>query len=142
MSQAQVLQRNLSAIGLELEIKLTPPGADLTRPGEPFDLLRTRWFGGSPASLSFWFDGRTIGEPGHGNLSFFNSSKYNRLLDAASRLSGDARNRAYGELDVQISRNAAPMIPVSRVNALAFVSARVGCVVMNPALDLTAVCLK
>jgi hypothetical protein len=27
-------------------------------------------------------------------------------------------------------------------NAWAFVSARIGCVVMNPAFDLTAVCLK
>ena len=88
------------------------------------------------------FDGRTIGQPGYGNLSTSTRPKYNRLLDEASRLTGAARDRAYGELDVQISRDAAPMIPVSRVNALAFVSARVGCVVMNPSLDLTAVCLK
>jgi ABC-type transport system substrate-binding protein len=142
LSQAQVLQKNLRAIGLEVEVKITPPSVDLTAPGEPFDLLRIRWFGGSPASLAFWFDGRTIGQSGNGNYSYFNSPKYNQMLDEASRLDGAARNRAYGELDVQISRDAAPMIPVSRVNALAFVSDRVGCVVMNPALDLTAVCLK
>ena len=62
--------------------------------------------------------------------------------EEASRLSGDARYRAYGELDVQISRDAAPGIPFAVLNAWAFVSARVGCVIMNPGLDLTAVCLK
>ncbi len=34
------------------------------------------------------------------------------------------------------------MIPVAVGNAVTFVSARVGCIVLNPVLDLTAVCLK
>ena len=84
-------------------------------------------------------DDRTGGQP---NWSYFNSPKYNRLFDEASRLTGDERYRAYGELDVQLSRDAAPAIPIANLNAIAFVSARVGCVVMNPYLDLTAVCLK
>jgi hypothetical protein len=88
------------------------------------------------------FDGRTIGEPGFGNWSYFDSPKYNRLLDRASRLTGEVRFRAYGELDVQLSRDAAPAIPFAVFNNLAFVSKRTGCVVMNPFLDLTAVCLK
>jgi ABC-type transport system substrate-binding protein len=143
VSQAQILQKNLKAIDLDVEIKFVPNLFEkLATPGEPFDLGRVRWFGGTPGSLTFWFDGRTIGQPDFGNFSYFNSPKYNRLLDEASRLTGTARDRAYGELDVEISRDAAPMIPVSRVNALAFVSARVGCVVMNPSLDLTAVCFK
>jgi ABC-type transport system substrate-binding protein len=144
VAQAQILQQNLKAIGLDVEIK-TPadlPGK-LSTPGEPFDLGRVRWFGPfSPLSLNDWFDGRTIGQPGFINFSYFDSPKVNRLLDEASRLRGAARNRAYGDLDIQISRDAAPMIPVSQVNAMAFVSARVGCVVMNPQLDLAAVCLK
>jgi ABC-type transport system substrate-binding protein len=144
VAQAQILQKNLEAIGLELEIKVVADiFGKLSTPGEPFDIGRARWFGGrDPSVLPFWFDGRTIGQPGSGNLSYFNSPKYNRLLDEASRLTGAARYRAYGELDVEISRDAAPMIPVSRVSTFAFVSARVGCVVMNPSLDLTAVCLK
>ena len=90
-------------------------------PGEPFDLGRARWFGGrdpTPTSTSGSTDGQS-GSPNFGNLSYFNSPKYNRLLDDASRLTGAARYRAYGELDVQISRDAAPMIPVSRVSTFA-----------------------
>jgi hypothetical protein len=74
--------------------------------------------------------------------SYFDSPKYNRLLDRAARLTGEARYRAYGELDVQFSRDAAPAIPVAFANWIAFVSPRTGCVVLNPLFDLTAVCLK
>ena len=52
------------------------------------------------------------------------------------------RYRVYGDLDVQISRDAAPAIPVAFLNELTLVSARIGCIVLNPLLDLTAVCLK
>jgi ABC-type transport system substrate-binding protein len=145
VSQAQILRENLRAIGLELEIKQFPGNAiqqALATPGEPFDLGRVRLFTSPDPTLVHIFDGRTIGQPDRLNYSYFNSSKYNRLLDEASRLTGAARYRAYGELDVLLSREAAPAIPISVVNAPAFVSARTGCIVMNPFLDLTAVCLK
>jgi hypothetical protein len=76
------------------------------------------------------------------NYSSFNSPKYNRLLDRTSRLTGAARARAYGALDVDIARNAAPAVAYSFDNALTLVSSPTGCVVVNPYLDLAAVCLK
>src|SRR5262249_16562545 len=145
VSMGQILQRNLAAIGLQLEVKQLPGGLfeRLATPGEPFDLGRVRWFfGRDPSYLNSLFDGRTIGKPGFINWSYFNSPKYNRLLERASRLTGTERSRAYGVLDVQLSRDAAPAIPVSIVNALTFVSSRVGCVVVHPYIDLAAVCLK
>ena len=42
----------------------------------------------------------------HRNLPTTRSPKYDRLLAAAGRLSGPARYRAYGELDVQLARDA------------------------------------
>lgn len=60
----------------------------------------------------------------------------------AARVRGDARYRAYGRLDVQLAREAAALVPVYRSNVLTLVSKRVGCVVLRPTLDLTAVCLK
>lgn len=144
VAQAQILGQNLRQIGLELEIKQYPGGLfeRLADPAEPFDLGRVRIFTPPDPFFLHIFDGRTIGKPGSQNWSYFNSSKYNRLLDEVSRLSGDPRDRAYGELDVRLARDFAPAIPISIVNALAFVSARTGCVVMNPFLDLTAVCLR
>jgi ABC-type transport system substrate-binding protein len=146
VARGQILKRNLKAIGLDLEIKQFPNPVrfeKLATPGEPFDLARVRWFfNPDPGYLKDLFDGRTIGQPSFINYSYFDSPKYNRLLDRASRLTGEERYRAYGELDLQLSRDAAPATPFAVFNASAFVSKRTGCVVMNPGIDLTAVCLK
>ena len=111
--------------------------------GKDFDIGRIAWtHSPDPSWFAGIFDGRTIGQAVNQNLSNFNSRRYNRLFDEASRLTGNERYRAYGKLDLQLSRDAAPAIPIANLNAVAFVSARVGCVVMNPYFDLTAVCLK
>jgi peptide/nickel transport system substrate-binding protein len=144
---AQVLQQNLRAIGMKLQIKQFPLGLmfqKLATPGEPFDLAWIGFVPGfpDPEDMLNIFDGRTIGQPDSFNWSYFNERTYNRLFARAGRLSGAQRYRAYGELDVRLARDAAPAIAVLNANTWAFVSKRVGCVVMNPGLDLTAVCLK
>ena len=146
VAQARILQQNLKAIGLEVEIMQFPRKVlfeKLATPGEPFDIGRIDW-GHSPDPSWFvgLFDGRKIGQEGSPNWSYFNSPTYNRLFDKASQLTGNERYRTYGTLDVQLSREAAPAIPVANLNAITFVSARTGCVVLNPYLDLAAVCLK
>jgi peptide/nickel transport system substrate-binding protein len=145
-AQAQILQRNLKAIGIELEIKQFPSPLifeKLQTPGEPFDIARVTWvYSPDPSVLSI-FDGRNIGQPDSQNWSYFNSPKYNRLLEEASRLPpGPGRYGAYGELDVELARSGVPAIPYAYLNALTLVGPRTGCVVVNPTLDLAAVCLK
>ena len=147
VAQAHVLQQNLKAIGIAVDIVPFPgillfeklqndrQGFDIGHVGFPDHGADPSWFAGI-------FHGRTIGETGNQNWSYFNSPKYNRLFDEAARLTGNERYKAYGALDVQLSRDAAPAIPIANLNALTFVSARTGCVVVNPFLDLTAVCLK
>jgi peptide/nickel transport system substrate-binding protein len=146
VAQAQILRQNLQQIGVRLTVKKFPLSLlfeKLSKPGEPFDIGRISWTGLSdPGFLSFLFDGRSIGDPQSGNWSYFNSPAVNRKLDAASRLTGAARYRAFGELDIVLSRDHAPAIPYGVPNALTFVSADTGCAVVNPTLDLTAVCLK
>jgi ABC-type transport system substrate-binding protein len=147
VAQAQVLRQSLARIGIALEVKQFPIQVlfeKLSTPGEPFDIGRVSWTGLTDAAfLAFLFDGRSIGQPGSGNWSYFNSTKFNRMFERASRLPvGPARSRAFGEIDVQLSRDAAPAIAYGVPNDLTLVSSRVGCVVVNPVLDLTAVCLK
>jgi peptide/nickel transport system substrate-binding protein len=147
VAAAQILKSNLKAIGLELEIAAFPGpvlAEKLGTTGEPFDIGRIVWvFGPDPSSPLSLFDGRTIGEPTNQNWSYFNSPKYNRALEAASRLPvGAERYRTYGELEIDITRNVAPAIPYAHLNALTLVGPRTGCVVVNPVLDLAAVCLK
>jgi peptide/nickel transport system substrate-binding protein len=144
---AQVLQQNLKAIGLQVTIKQFPLQImfqKLGTPGEPYDIAWVGFLSGwnDPQDLLGTFDGRTIGRPESVNWSYFDVAKYNRLFARAARLTGPRRYRAYADLDVQLARDAAPAIAAMNPNTWAFVSARTGCVVMNPSLDLTAICLK
>jgi peptide/nickel transport system substrate-binding protein len=148
VAPAQILQQNLKKIGLDVRINKFPLPVlfqKLATPGEPFDIARV-WLVSAayndPAAFISIFDGRSIGEPGSRNFSYFDSPAYNRLIDRASRFSGNSRYRAYADLDVKLARDAAPAIPYANFNELTFVSANAGCIVLNPALDLTAVCLK
>jgi ABC-type transport system substrate-binding protein len=143
----QIVRQNLGRIGLEVEIKLFPPRLlfqKLATLGEPFDIGWIGWLTSppDPALLRFLFDGRTIGKPNFGNYSYFNSPRFNRLLDRASRLPGQARYHAFGAVDVDLARNAAPAVAYAYDNVLTLVGPRTGCVVFNPELELAAVCLR
>ena len=147
LAQAEILKQNLAAIGIELEIQRFPIALlfqKLATPGEPFDLGRVNFSGFvDPGVLGFLFDGRIVGQPNSFNWSYFDSPTFNRKLDRAAKLPlGAERDRAYGRIDVELSRDAAPAIPYGVPSAFTLVSSRVGCVVVNPALDFTAVCLK
>lgn len=146
LAQAQILQRDLKRIGLELTIEQFPGPIlfdKLATRGEPFDLGLVGWLGSpDPAILDDLFNGKWIGKEGNNNWSYFNSARFNRMLNAAARLTGTARRRAFGRIDLELARDAAPAIAYGYDKALTLVSARTGCVVLNPTLDLEAVCLK
>jgi oligopeptide transport system substrate-binding protein len=141
VAPAQILHRNLEAIGVKVTIRKFPTAVlfdRMFRPGEPFDIV---WVGWGDTEAAAYLSGLFHGESGT-NLSRFDDPTYNRLFEKASQLPNAARYRAFGDLDVRLARDAAPAIGYATLNAWAVVSARTGCVVMNPFLDLTAVCLK
>jgi hypothetical protein len=117
----------------------------IATPGEEWDIGWIGWISNTPvdpgSSLSNFFDGRRIGTSN--NYSYFNSQRFNRLFDDGAKLRHSrTRNRFYGHLDVELARDAAPMAAYAIENDFTFVSARTGCVVVNPQIDLTAVCIK
>jgi peptide/nickel transport system substrate-binding protein len=148
IAQSQIITRDLKPIGIRVVVKTFPGPAlfqQLFTPGTPFDMTL---LGYAPdyydpyAMLNYLFNGRLIGTPYSVDIGRFDSPKYNALLDAAAKLTGSARYRALGKLDVNLARNAAPMAPYENERVSSFVSKRVGCIVVNPFLDLAAVCLK
>jgi peptide/nickel transport system substrate-binding protein len=141
----QTLKQQLSAIGLDVDVRGIPGPALATRlstPGEPFDMT----FLVTPnvdyydpyAFLNLLFESRFIGRTNWSNLR---SPKYDRLLRAASNLRGEARLRAYGRLDVRIARDVAPLAATAYITEPTLVSKRVGCILLRPALDLATACL-
>jgi peptide/nickel transport system substrate-binding protein len=144
LAQAQIVKQNLAKIGIRVEIKSFPGVTlfeKLATPGEPFDIGWIGWLSEipEPSILNDLFHGARSPGP---NYSRLDSPSFNRRLERAARLTGARRYREYGGLDVELARDAAPAVAYAYDNALTLVSERVGCVVVNPYLDLAAACLK
>jgi peptide/nickel transport system substrate-binding protein len=150
MGLALLVKRQLAEIGLDVEVRGLPlhtaSGAwykKLAQPGEPWDLALGLWqpaYVDPYAYLNQLWDSRYIGGT---NFTSFNSSSYNQQMRRTAGVSQNRqRNRAYGALDVRLAREAAPVAAIDFLREPTLVSKRVGCIVLRPVLDLTAVCLK
>jgi ABC-type oligopeptide transport system substrate-binding subunit len=151
--QAQLIQYNLSQIGLDAEIKLLPRAQQFTNAGNPktasYDLTVERW-GADYADpydfVNILLDGRQVGNPQHNNYAYFDVSKYNTQMASASLLTGAKRGAAYAAIDGAMMRENPPWAPLVNSNDRTFLSARVGCVTINEAQAggplLNLVCLK
>jgi len=53
--------------------------------------------------------GKTIEAENNVNFSYFNHPKWNKRMEAAARLVGPKRLRVYGQMDIDIMKQAAPM---------------------------------
>jgi peptide/nickel transport system substrate-binding protein len=147
---AQLVRRQLAEIGLDVDVQAIPLHtasaayfAKLATPNEPWDLALGLWqpsYVDPYAYLNQLLDGRYAGGT---NFTRFNSRAYNQQMrQTANVLQNSERRRAYGALDVRIAREAAPLAAVDFLKEPTLVSKRVGCIVLRPVLDLTAVCLK
>ena len=88
-------------------------------------------------------DGRAIQSVGNTNLAYFSDHRFDSQIDAAQRLVGESRERAYARIGLEVARTSAPLAAYAVLNARVFVSTRVGCVTYQPVygLDLGGVCL-
>jgi peptide/nickel transport system substrate-binding protein len=129
----QMVKANLAAIGLEVEVKELTFAVLIEKAGtrgDPFDIMSIGWFADYPDPYDFinvLLDGRTIAAKNNVNYAYFNSPAYQRKMDRAARLAGDARYRAYGDLDVELTRNQSPLVITNNQNVREFISAKVGC---------------
>ena len=150
MAFGQLVRQQLAEIGLDVEVRGIPIHSasaayfkKLAAPGEPWDIAFGLW---SPsyvdpfAYINLLFERRFLGGT---NFARFASAPYDQQMRRAARLpQGSDRSSAYAALDVRLAREAAPVAAVDFLNEPTLISSRVGCVVLRPVLDLTAVCLK
>ena len=142
-SRAQIVQYDLKQIGINVQIQSFSPDRDPSRRGEPFDIADRGCGDIAPyfdpyALLNLPFDGTLIRPTGNTNLSYFDDPSYNRKLEQAAALTGAPRYRAYGELDAELARDAAPAVPYAVANRTAFVAARIGCVKLTRSIRSVA----
>jgi peptide/nickel transport system substrate-binding protein len=145
---AQVVQADLKAIGVDLEIKtfsVPEMFARIGTLGEPFDAVITGWFADYPDPSDFFHlvYGPAI-VPNTNNTSRFDDPAWNRKIAAAARLTGPRRYLAYAAMDAELARNDPPYAALWNGSEQDFFSARVGCVTYQPVfgIDLAALCLR
>lgn len=147
---AQLVAQQLARIGLELDIRPIPLHISsaaylekLAARGEEWDLALVVWTPNIPEPHGYlnqllesqFLDGRT--------LTGYRSRIASRELRRAARtLQARGRARAYAELDAFLARTEAPLAAISVITEITFVSDRVGCIVLRPALDLAVACLE
>lgn len=149
-AQAALIRDELAQIGLGVDIHSFPRAQQIVRVatlGEPFDISIDGWIDDylDPSdTLNNFFDGTTIGPANNLDTSYFNDPATNARLQADEQLSGPARYAAYGQLDVDLAQNQAPLATLGSFNARDFFSARIGCQTYNPAygMDLSELCIK
>ena len=145
----QIVQTNLREIGLDMDIRLLPRAEQFERAGtrgEPFDMTLESWHPSyhDPFNFLFLLDGSRLQPTNNVNFAYFNDPQYNQRINAANQLNGEARADAFGALDVDIARNAAPWAPYGVPNDRYFFSDRIGCQAYVPAftISLGALCLR
>lgn len=141
---AQILRSNLAAIGIDLEVRQFPLGEmfdRIRRPGEPWDV--TFWGWAVDYADPFDFINAQFG-PEAEHPGGFHDPGMDRRMAAASRLAGNARLRAYAQLDRDLARDFAPQATFASGEATYFLSARMGCPVLHPlyGLDVAALCVR
>ena len=142
---AEIVKRNLAAIGIDVVVKRFPVVVMYERAAKPtadWDLLRVGWVLEYP-------DPAQVLEP---LLSAGSGANFSRLRDlrvegrlrAAARLTGPARARAYDALTRWIARRVAPLVSFESDTHRDFFARRIGCQVFNPVygMDLAALCLE
>ena len=151
VARAQVLHYNLSQVGWDVKLKPQPFAVTLKTAGTKgaeYDVYLHSWLADYPDPFDFvnvLLDGKGIQETNNLNFAYLSSSRFNRAMQDASRLSGDARYEAYGKLDVDLMRGAAPWAPYANPNVRELVSSRVTNYVFHPVYSgaaLTALALK
>jgi YVTN family beta-propeller protein len=140
--QAQIVKTDLARIGLRVQITELPSATLFARqeiPSAPFDLAWDGWvpdYLDPQAMLSDLLEDSSV-EP------TFDDPVYRRKLARAARLSGPERYLAYGKLDLDLARNAAPLAAFGNLTSNDFFSARIGCQIYGIyGMDLAALCLR
>ena len=150
LSVANIVKVNLANIGLDVQIQAFPRAIQFERAGtrgEPFDITYESWFPSyfDPGNVLFLLDGRTIKPANNTDFSYFNDAAYIAKFQAASELSGAAREQAFGLLDLETARDKAPLASLMSNNVREFFSRRIGCQQIGPQeafVRLVTLCIR
>jgi oligopeptide transport system substrate-binding protein len=133
-AQAAIVRQDLINIGFEpanITMKNVYGGIydPMGRKGNDADIAVGRgWCSDYPDPydwINILLDGKTIRDENNTNLSYMDLPKWNRKMEAAAMLVGPKRFKVYGQLDLDIMKQVAPMAAMRTYNNRYFFSNRV-----------------
>jgi ABC-type oligopeptide transport system substrate-binding subunit len=136
--RSQVLQANLGAIGLKVNVHPFARATQIQKEGtkgEPFDLTVEGWIADYADPYDFiniLLSGDSIHDTNNNNVAYFNDPGFNTQMLKASKLFGADRTAAYAKLDADITTKAAPWAATHNFLARDFYSARIGGQIYQP----------
>jgi ABC-type transport system substrate-binding protein len=141
INRSQIMRYNLEQMGLKAKTESVPTSQLFSRSGDKktgnYDMIGIGWQADYPDPRNFinvLLDGRQIPDSGSSNnAAYFNSAKFNAAMDKADKLSGDARMKAYGNLDLQMMREGAPWAPYINNTNRYLISSRISNFTYNQA---------
>jgi ABC-type oligopeptide transport system substrate-binding subunit len=149
--QAGILKYNLDQMGCNTTTKSFVGYAIYTAAGvkgAPFDAMFAGWYQDYADGYDFFhilLDGRTIQASNNNNLAYFNQPTVDSKIDAANKLTGAARAKAWGALDIYTMKNYAPWAPIDNRSVRDYVGPNTAGYLFSPAwgsMDLGSLYLK
>jgi len=135
----QVAKYNLGQMGCDVSVGLYQGFQLYTfagQKGADFDAAIAGWNQDYPDPYDFLnvlLSGDFIHENNNNNLAYFSDPGMNAKMNAANKLSGDARYKAYGNIDIEITAKHAPWVSYDNRNSREFIAKRVGGYLFQPA---------
>ena len=147
---AQIVQFDLNQIGLKVNTHPFARGVQIDKEGtrgEPFDITSEAWqadYADPYDFINVLLSGDNIHAANNNNVAYYANPTFNKQMRQAALLSGAARYKAYGDLDVHMFNQDPPWAAWANINDRILVSKRVGCFTFLSAytVDLAALCLK
>jgi peptide/nickel transport system substrate-binding protein len=148
--RAQVFQYDMKQIGIDVNVQQFARAVEHDKcgtRGEPFDVCDEGWIVDYPDGITFFkplLYGPNIRDVNNDNESYYNNPKFNKAIEAASRLSGTARRNAWANLDIQMMTQDPPWAPFLTINQVDFISKSTGCYLFHPVflIDYSTICKK
>jgi len=153
-ANARVVAEQLARLGIEVDVRSFGSDVFVIRlglPSEPYDMAIVSWSQDWPDPVEFVepiLHSRSIPtgvlSPLRWNVSHFSSARLDKRIDAAARLSGKPRARAFAQLEADVLRKDAPILPLYYVNDILFSSSHVACLTYSAAftIDYAALCRR
>ncbi len=149
--QAGILKYNLDQMGCNTTTKSFVGYAIYTAAGvkgAPFDAMFAGWYQDYADGYDFFhilLDGRTIQASNNNNLAYFNQPTVDSKIDSANKLTGAARAKAWGALDIYTMKNYAPWAPIDNRSVRDYIGPSTAGYLFSPAwgsMDLGSLYLK